>query len=317
MRWLNLLADRTHPLALPGVWVVVSLSYFYAIFSSAGGESCCWENTAQLWGAILNSCLITAYLFAAGVYLYRGHRAAVRTITPLVADPASVNDALADPGGWPVMLAALLGGGYGLLQFGGLLTGSIVRTNPPLDLSMVVASVVMWGTIAFFSACRVSDALALRRLGSRMQIDLYDLNRLKPFGRVAIRDVLAVMGALALMPLQALDAEFRLINYRDGLIVGLVISCVLFLLPQSGIRQAVQAAKAARVAELQHDVDGMDRADVAGLEALVAHRDRVRHLPSWPLDLSLIGRVVFYLIIPPLAWVGAALVEMMVEGFVR
>ena len=47
----------------------------------------------------------------------------------------------------------------------------------------------------------------------------------------------------------------------------------------------------------------------AGLESLTSHIDRIRGMSSWPVDVGLAARVFGYVIIPPLAWVGAALVE--------
>ncbi len=316
MRWLSRLADRTHPLALPGVWVAASLGYFYLIYRTEGTESCCWANSAQLLGSVLNYVLITGYLLGALVYLHRGHHDVVRQLAPLVDDPALVDGALKDPEPRKIGIALLIGGLFGLSQYDGVVLSSVVRVNPWLDLSVVVANVITWLTVAFTAVCRLSDSLSLRRLGSYVRVDLYDLSRLKPFGSAAIRDVLVIMGALALMPLQALDAEFRLVNYRDGLIVGLTLAAILFVIPQSGVRGAIRAGKEARLSALQAAVDSADRQDVARLEALVAHRDRIQHTSTWPLDLSLIGRVVFYLVIPPLAWVGAALVELMVDRLV-
>jgi len=316
VRWLTRLADRTHPLALPGAWVAIYLCYFYLVYRAHGGASCCWTGAAQIWGSILNYVLITGYLLAAVVYLYRGHRDVVRQLAPLIDDQAAVTDALADPKSRAVGVALLAGALFGLSQYSGVLLNSLTTVNPWLDLSVFAANEITWLTVAFTAVCRVSDARSLRRLGRKVRVDLYDLSKLRPFGSAAIRDVLVIMGALALMPLQALDAEFRLINYRDGLIVGLTLSGLLFLIPQTGVRAAIRTAKAARLEMLQQAVDAADRRDVVQLESLVAHRDRIQHTSTWPLDLSLVGRVVFYLVIPPLAWVGAALVELMVDRLV-
>jgi hypothetical protein len=158
--------------------------------------------------------------------------------------------------------------------------------------------------------------MGLRSLGLATPVDVYRLNLLKPFARVAVRSVLLVMGAMALMPLQALDAEFRMDNYVFGLAIGLPLAVTLFLLPLTGIRRSILAARQARESELQAAIDAADRSAIPELEALVAHRDRVRAISSWPLDFSLMFRVAFYLIIPPLAWVGAALVETLVQGFI-
>ena len=53
----------------------------------------------------------------------------------------------------------------------------------------------------------------------------------------------------------------------------------------------------------------------ARLETLLAHRDRLRAVRTWPLSTGLISRVLLYLVIPPLAWAGAAVVERMVDRF--
>ena len=128
-------------------------------------------------------------------------------------------------------------------------------------------------------------------------------------------DVLIIMGAIALMPLQALDLEFRWVNYEAGLIIGGIAAISLFVLPLWGVHLAIDAARSTRLRELQQQVDSCDRGDITQLESLVAHRDRVQGIHTWPLDLRLIIRVLFYLVLPPLAWVGAALVENVVERF--
>jgi hypothetical protein len=56
-------------------------------------------------------------------------------------------------------------------------------------------------------------------------------------------------------------------------------------------------------------LDETDRHDFATLETITAHIDRVRAMPNWPIDVQTVTRVFAYVIIPPLAWVGAALVE--------
>ena len=52
------------------------------------------------------------------------------------------------------------------------------------------------------------------------------------------------------------------------------------------------------------------------LELLLQHRDRLRQSHTWPFDLGLVYRLLLYVVIPPLAWLGAALVETAVEGLI-
>ena len=52
--------------------------------------------------------------------------------------------------------------------------------------------------------------------------------------------------------------------------------------------------------------------NLADLEALLSHRDRLHDQPTWPFSTALASRLVFYLVIPPIAWVGAASAEQLV-----
>ena len=41
---------------------------------------------------------------------------------------------------------------------------------------------------------------------------------------------------------------------------------------------------------------------------------RVQRTSDWPFDIGSLGRLAFYLIIPPLTWIGAALIENVVNA---
>ncbi|MEM8768929.1 MAG: hypothetical protein AAGE43_15895 [Pseudomonadota bacterium] len=315
MRWLTRFADRTHPLLLPGLWVFAAIGAYWLSFSLAPGDSCCWANRTSMWGSALTFSLISGYVLAAFVYLYRSHRDAVRELAPLAKSVQAVNDALLDVPSKVALGATAFGIVFGLAQFAEVLLGDRYELVPLPDIPLIVGNTVLWTVVALLTVGRVHDALAMRRLGSELAVDLYNLEKLRPAGRAAVRDVLVIMGALALMPLQSLDAEFRWVNYQTGLIVGFISASLVFFLPLTGIRRAVRTAKAARIEELQGVIDELPRSDLATLETLVAHRDRIGHLPTWPVDLSILSRVGFYLVIPPLAWVGAALVETVVQGY--
>ena len=49
--------------------------------------------------------------------------------------------------------------------------------------------------------------------------------------------------------------------------------------------------------------------DIPRLEAHLAHIDRIAAIANWPIDMNLFARIMGYVIIPPIAWIGAALVE--------
>jgi hypothetical protein len=53
--------------------------------------------------------------------------------------------------------------------------------------------------------------------------------------------------------------------------------------------------------------------DVVALAPLLSWRREVAALPDWPFDIGIVGRLAFYLVIPPLTWIGAALIQHVVE----
>ena len=57
---------------------------------------------------------------------------------------------------------------------------------------------------------------------------------------------------------------------------------------------------------------GNTQEDILRFETLLAHRERLRDQRTWPFSTALMSRLFIYLIIPPLAWAGAAVVETMV-----
>ena len=46
---------------------------------------------------------------------------------------------------------------------------------------------------------------------------------------------------------------------------------------------------------------------------LYLRRERLKRLATWPIDVSAMQRALLHFVIPPLAWMGAALVEMGLE----
>jgi hypothetical protein len=54
--------------------------------------------------------------------------------------------------------------------------------------------------------------------------------------------------------------------------------------------------------------------DIQTLNTLLTQRTHLQKVSSWPLNLDNVGRLLFYMFIPPLTWVGAALIERVVDG---
>jgi hypothetical protein len=59
-----------------------------------------------------------------------------------------------------------------------------------------------------------------------------------------------------------------------------------------------------------------DRDDYARLVPLLTLRREVHGITEWPVDVGLLARLGLYLVIVPLTWIGAALIENIVDVFV-
>jgi hypothetical protein len=197
------------------------------------------------------------------------------------------------------------------------------REMPPnsVDLSLAAASMVLWVVMARFIYLLVHNAWLFSELGEHhTRVDLYRPRTLRPYAQVGILGLLAVMAALALTPLQGLDAEFRIENYSWAFAVGLPTAIALPLLAMRGIRKATLATKHAELESLDQAIAGasrdLDEDSTQRLNALLDRRAYVSEQHGWPMDLRTVSRAAFYVVIPPLAWVGAALVERAVEALI-
>jgi hypothetical protein len=50
------------------------------------------------------------------------------------------------------------------------------------------------------------------------------------------------------------------------------------------------------------------------LNAQLSLRREIREVSEWPFDFSVLTRLLLYLIIPPLTWIGAALIEVLIDA---
>ena len=182
-----------------------------------------------------------------------------------------------------------------------------------MDLWVIFGNCILWVGVTVLITWRLPISLAFKRLGSALAFDVYQMHQVRPLPLLATKDVLVIAGAMALMPLQALDAEFRWVNYQAGLAVGLPAAVVFFLLPIWGLRSNIKALRSTRLAQLESQLASTDREHIRELEALSAHIDRIRSMSNLPIDIRLAMRLIGYAVIAPLAWVGAALVEGLVE----
>ena len=272
-----------------------------------------YSSPRQLFGTAVMIVLLPTYLVWTMQLSWRKHAVELKTLADGYPEVDGVI-ASARQVGWWACLLVVLGLVFGFYQNLIHLNASLAQGNF-FDWLFLCSNAVLWGMVALMLSWRIPISWRVGRFGRSVSVDLYQLKEAEPFARIATFDVLIVAGAVAFMPLQALDAEFRLVNYQYGVVVGLVAMVLVFVVPLWGLRQQIKAAKLDRQNELMQQLAQTSREDIRELEVLSAHLERIKSMSAWPVDITVLQRILLYVIIPPAAWVGAALVENLVDSF--
>lgn len=269
----------------------------------------------QVIGTLLMFALLPPYLWLMAIPMHRRASEAVDALASIAnrQDTQRVRARLNRISMWGlpfVLLSLVFGASQNQLFISRMFAGASFEV---IDVVFVCGNIVLWLSVGLLLVWRLPIGFALSQFAQRLDLDIYRLDVLRPMARVATTDVLAVAGAMAFMPMQSLDAEFRVENYGAGLMVGACSAIALFLLPLWGLRTNITRRKAARVAELREQLAATARDDITLLEPISAHINRIQDTPSLPIDTQVVTRIFAYGIIPPLAWVAAALVENLID----
>jgi hypothetical protein len=276
------------------------------------------RSSLQITGMALMLILLPAYIVAAlfvasrrSLDLVDQPRPQIRLAEDADVAAAAIRDALKTS--W--LVGAVVGVAMGLFN-----TTLLVSPESPtlgIEFSLSFGQLLLWLLVGLLLGARFQCARAFSRLGEVVDLELFHLDRLRPLARSGMIDVVAIALGLALTPLQALDAEFHWYNYRFALLIMVPTALLLLFWPLLSVHRRIHSEKQRQLAHVDELVREARRAntrdEVLKLETLLAHRDRLREQRTWPLSTALLSRLVLYLIIPPLAWAGAAVVEVFVE----
>ena len=316
IQWfVTILEGRSAYRFIGGVFLFVLLLQGLLYALDDGGTTRSLMTSRQILGVVLLFVCLPCYLMVVAYVQWQQLDALISALRGQVAPTliAQVEHCRVHLSKWGAVAIAV-GLVFGLQQ-NGFIASQMFATGhfSAFDFVFVTLNILLWGIVIAVLAWRLPVARAIGRAFSDLEPDVYDLKRLSAYTRWPAMDVLLITGALAWMPLQSLDAEFRLGNYVPGTVVGLIAATLLFSLPMLGLRRAVVRAKAKRINEVTQLAAGLDGGDVAQIELAQAHLDRLRDLPNWPVDVRLITRILAYVVLPPLAWIAAALVENFID----
>ncbi len=278
--------------------------------------------------------LIIAYIIPVFSFITARAEEALAELTPhLPADNAtllSARDRLHTVS-LRTMLLLLLGSsllGLGHISF---IRGSFTHMLHEMlaDLPSFISTlgaVLVWVVMSTVIFMLVQQAVWFARLGAEVRISLLNRQVLLPFGRVAIFSSLAVIGALALFPLMGVDSTLVLTEGLPAVIATAGPVLVMFIIPVWPVHRRMSALKAresvaltSRIEACLGDGDGSDlaREKMAELTPLLAYRQEIARISTWPFDIGSLTRLILYLVIVPLTWAGAALIERLVDLFVQ
>lgn len=199
-------------------------------------------------------------------------------------------------------------------------------TLPPLlMLQQITATMTLWLLMTMTVPKLVANALLFSRLGRCAKPDLLRPSRHAAFGSAALRPALFLIGTLCAYVVLFLENG---LSVEPTVLIGALVSLPTLLgiitLPLRGIRQRIAEARVANLAVLDQRLETIATAQLADLptktlqemDILLDMRERVAQAPGWPLDLAGVRRILLYIVLPPLTWVAAAVVEMLVDAMV-
>jgi hypothetical protein len=201
-----------------------------------------------------------------------------------------------------------------------ILQGGMLDRDWSARFAITGGGTLTWVVLTLVIFALIDNAALFNRLARRVRLNPLTPERLHPFALVAVLSTLALVGAQAAFPILILDEETDAIAFLPGLVATMVPMFVLAVLPVWPLHVRLRAAKRELLADVNARISLAPApqgtvGDIGTLAPLLTWRREVTALPDWPFDTGTVGRLVLYLIIPPLTWVGAALIQHVVERF--
>ena len=183
--------------------------------------------------------------------------------------------------------------------------------------------IIIWVVMTTVIFALLGNAILLATLGARhLQIKILETGKLLPIARVAVFSTLSLIGALAFFPVMILDSEITLVALLPGLIATAAPIIVLLVVPVWPVHKRILALKNRELIAINKELDSRtcdsvnvltDYALLENLVPILMFRREVAGISTWPFDIGALTRLGFYLVIPPLTWVAAALIEKLLD----
>jgi hypothetical protein len=191
------------------------------------------------------------------------------------------------------------------------------------NIMFLVITIFIWVLlVAVISFLRNGVRVFARLAKDHVRIDLLNDASLRAFSRVAVYSTLILMGALAGFPLLMLGTETNYVTVIPGFLTIFISMLFIFLVPLIPVRKRIKNSKAHELESIQNRINQLTQDEhnlaantetLSQLQPLLDYRREIQQVAEWPFDSPALVRLLFYLFIPPLTWVGAALIERLVD----
>jgi hypothetical protein len=197
--------------------------------------------------------------------------------------------------------------------------GILTIRDTTIMLSTILIWILLTTTITFLTR---NVSIFARLAKENVKVDLLNTPSLYGFARVAVYSTLLLMGVLASFPILLIEDETSTLTVVPGLLATSLPMIYLFLVPLLPIRVRIKEKKSLELANIQerikvitHNSENLsnDLEKLATLQPLLEYRREIDQVSEWPFDSPVMFRLFFYLIIPPMTWVGAALIERLID----
>jgi len=190
------------------------------------------------------------------------------------------------------------------------------------DFAFPMVGLVVMGWFMFrFMFLLIWNAIKVSRTARHIRrIDLFDTSLVKPYAQQGVRSSLLAVVSLSVSANLWLDPNSPTLGTVISVLMLVGASVFALLLPTWGIHLRLKALKAVELKQVRRaiasrrDPETRTVDDAQQLRADLAIERRLMEISEWPFDAGSYGRVALYVFLGFGSWVGAALVERLLES---
>lgn len=266
---------------------------------------------------------IVAYLVPVFHYITARTHGAIDTLEPYFANPdvaAELHRSVEKRSVKAMLRIAFVGivlwFGQSYLLAGSLSAMWFYLTDNYVSFTMSAGPLFVWLAMSFSLSALSENAKLFANVVKTMNVDAFVPDSYLPVGQIAVYSTLVVLGGLALLPIMWMDGPVDWWTTLPAVLLTLPVLLRIMLLPVLPLRRRLREQKQAAMSQAQDRLNASRAHDTPISEEtlkLLTMRQQVDSLPEWPFNVSAIVRLLAYLVIVPLTWAGAAIIEMLVN----